>query len=427
MSLPEVAPPVERRAFGSSVVWVTIFMVISGASLGGSAVLSARALGPSGRGAFVVSLTLAVFLALLGSCGVGLSGRRRLASAAPRDRTTLPEFRALQWRLMLAQLPIAAIAAFVVLPAIGARESTSQQIVFVAYSVLFLGAGLSRDALYGVGGSRQSSAINAIASVVLLVGVICLPLVGQTSVAAYLAIFALSALFEFVTAIVVASRRSSHHVEARGSGQLLALLRSGPPALVLTFAQMAVLRGDRLIIGAMTDTRRVGLYSVAATATEFMSLGAFAVAQVLFHPVASKKIEPSTVNRLRSLAFYVTAALCLTLFVIAPWVVSVVLGDAFEDAVPLLRVLALAAIPYATYQMDVYYLAAAGHVGLAARVSVVGTATLIVADVVLILAFGVNGAAYACLLAYCAIAILARFAVRTQSQTQSDSSAHDVI
>ncbi len=119
----------------AKTVAVTAFSLVSAGLLGVAAILIARQLGPSGRGEFAASYSLAFLLVILGSLGAGPAGRRLLSIGNAAGGVSLDVYQSLSARLVLAQLGVASVGALVLLPVFGAADSTADRIAFVACCV----------------------------------------------------------------------------------------------------------------------------------------------------------------------------------------------------------------------------------------------------------------------------------------------------
>lgn len=398
---------------GASVVSVGATILSSSLALGVSAVITARTLGPDERGVFSIDVTAGMLLALIGSFGVGLAGRQMLATSVSAQRVSIRDYHAVKHRLVAIQVPVASVIAIVLLPPLGSGRELGEQAAFVLFATLYLSALLARDALYGVGSSRLAALFTALGSLSQLAAVVIVTL-GDPSVTAYLVAFAVGAAVEATLAAATARRQPGSADAPSVPERRTALLRAGPPALTVVLARTGLLRGDRLILGALADPRHVGLYSVAGTATEFLSIGAFAVAQVLFQPVAASSISSSTLRRLRWLAVIGTLIGVAVLVVAAPWLLETLFGADYADAASALRILAIAIVPFALYQIDSYLLAARGRASSAARISVACVVLLLIGNLILVPRYGIEGAAVASLVAYTALALLMSRAVRRE-------------
>jgi O-antigen/teichoic acid export membrane protein len=152
----------------------------------------------------------------------------------------------------------------------------------------------------------------------------------------------------------------------------------------------------------------VGVYSIAATGTELVWLAPTALSQVLFHRFATRSIDLSIATRARILSLVIALLTALTMFLVAPYAIDLLVGARFADAVSPLRILLIAAVFFASYQLDAYALAAQGRIGPAASATLVGFAVVLTADLMLIPMYGIIGAAWASVIAYGLMAAIVR-------------------
>jgi O-antigen/teichoic acid export membrane protein len=173
-----------------------------------------------------------------------------------------------------------------------------------------------------------------------------------------------------------------------------------------------VLRLDRILVGLFLSAAAVGVYSVAATATDLVALVPGALSQVLFQRIASRSVDRSTLNRARAYALLSSVAIAAALFLLAPLGIDLLVGPSFSGAVLPLRILLLAAVILSSYQIDAYALAARGQIGAAASATVFGLVVIVIADLILIPTHGIVGAAWASVIAYALMAASVGLVVR---------------
>lgn len=409
-SVTEAQPAGVTSPVGASTIVVAALILTSSIALGLSAVITARVLGPSERGVFAIDITAAALLSLVGTVGVGLGGRRLLAEPQ-RAGVTLRDYDTVKLALVVIQAPAAWIVAVGVLPALGAGRSHTERIAFVAATSAMVAASMSRDGLYGVGSSRLAALFTALGGLMQLSTVIVISVAGVGSVSRYLWAFVAGAALECLLATTAAWHRSGGS-PAIGRAAQRRFVQAGPPALALVLAETALLRGDRLVLASVESTRQVGLYAVAATAAGFLSTGSAAAGQVLFRPVASATATDAMVRRVRRQTLGVTALAAGALIIVAPVIVRTLFGPEFEGSSPSLRVLAVAIVPFASYQIDSYLLVANGQATVAARGATAGVLAIAVGVLVTVPTFGILGAAWTALIVYLGLAAYLRSVLR---------------
>lgn len=383
------------------------------------AVLTSRWLGPSDRGIVVVTATAGSLLMLVGSLGVSTGGRVLLARTPP-----LPLKRYLSTTTVLAGVHVvtSTVLGLAVLWITKSLDDPIVGILFVPYAVLMLVSYLLREGLHGLGrhttavrGDIATTATQSVLVVVLApLGLVSLRNVLVTMVIGQAVQVALH--LRSLRPVCRAQASSDHAVSADRPST--AVVRFSLSAVPVIFGQAFVIRGDRLILGALSAPGSVGIYGAAATFTELLWLISNGVGQIAFKRSTQTGLVGASEHH-RLYALVVTAAGCVVISVTAPALVPFLLGEAFREAVPLVWVLSLAALPMASYQIDVAVLNGLGRMRRAASITASGSVVLTVLCLLLIPRIDAMGAALASLIAYSVLAAMARIQVRrTDSRSE---------
>jgi O-antigen/teichoic acid export membrane protein len=374
-----------------------------------TAVITARTLGPAGRGAVVLVSTGATYLMLVSSLGIPIAGRVMLGG--PNRRLVLSHYFGLSLLLLAGQLLLTALAVPVLLVRSGVAVVPAVDILVSLYGGSLMAAYLLAHGLFGLGLNERAASVQAGGAVMQLVFVALLAYVGVGSPWPYVAAFMGGTLVQIGLSLMILAKTGFLVRPSFMAIPALELLKKGIPAIGLTLGQSATLRIDRILIGLFLTASPVGVYSVAATGTEVVWLVPTALSQVLFHRFASRSLDLSTATRARVLSLAIALTTAAAIFAIAPLAIGFFVGPRFSGAVLPLRVLLVGAVFLASYQLDAYALAAYGRTGLASLATLVGLVVVIVADLVLIPARGIVGAAWASVIAYAAMASVARIMV----------------
>ncbi len=382
------------------------------------AVISARVLGPAGRGAIVLVATTATYLMLVTSLGIPISGRVMLGTG--NRRTVLGHYLGLGLFLSMLQIVLTTILVRMILVRSGVPLTLEQDLLAGLYGGGLLVAYLLVHGLYGIGLNEQAATVQVGGAAVQLLLVIVLGSAAVGSPWPYVAAMLAGTLGQIVASIVMFAFARFLVWPSFSVVAWRTLIVRGVPAIGLSLGQAAVLRIDRVLIGLFLSASAVGVYSVAATATDVVSLVPTALSQVLFQKIASKSVDISTVNRARaiSLAFGIVSA--VVIYLLAPLGIDLLVGPRFANAVEPLRILLLGAVLLSSYQIDAYALAARGQIWLAGSATLLGFAVVFVADLVLIPAHGIVGAAWASVIAYGVMATLVRLFVSRVEAAPTD-------
>jgi O-antigen/teichoic acid export membrane protein len=132
-----------------------------------------------------------------------------------------------------------------------------------------------------------------------------------------------------------------------------------------------VIRGDRLVLGALATSGAVGIYGVAASFTELLWLVPGGVAQIAFRRV-SLRGSRAEYKRKRTLALLCTLCSGVALAFCAHWMIPLLLGYAYIEAVEITYLLIVASLPMASYQLDVAVLNGLGRLKYAGATTTIG-------------------------------------------------------
>lgn len=382
------------------------------------AIISARVVGPAGRGVIVLIATTATYLMLVTSLGIPISNRVMLGTE--NRRMVLRHYFGLGLFLSMVQIALTAIVVRVILIQSGVPPTLAQGLLAGIYGGGLLAAYLLIQALYGIGWNEQAAIVQLGGAAVQLVLVIALGVAAIGSPWPYVAAMLAGTLGQIVAAIVTLAFARFLVWPSFSLVAWRTLVVRGVPAIGLSLGQAAVLRLDRVLIGLFLSASAVGVYSVAATATDIVSLVPTALSQILFQRIASKSIDSSTLNRARRVALVFGVATALVIYLLAPLGVDLLVGPRFAGAVTPLRILLVGALFLSSYQIDAYALAARGKIWLAGSATLLGFAVIFAADLLLIPTNGIVGAAWASVIAYGVMATLMRLLVRRVEQEPTD-------
>ncbi len=140
-----------------------------------------------------------------------------------------------------------------------------------------------------------------------------------------------------------------------------------------------------------------GTYGAVSRWTQPMGIltNAFSLASVPF--IARAATHREAIRRMRRSSWLLGLAVlgCITIFVIAPWLVPLVVGNAYEGSVAVLRVLAVGSLVTVFNQPVAIFLQSRGYDRLAARFFLLAVGLQLGATVVLVPSRGALGAAVA--------------------------------
>lgn len=301
----------------------------------------ARALGPEGRGDVALLTTIALLSAALANLGVQ-QANVNFASRSPELRPALTA-NSLLLSLVLGGVAIAAVAGFIaVVPQ--ARGDADASLLWVALAVipiLILGTYL-QDLVLADYEFVLANAAWLLAPAANLGVNLVLAGAGRLTTGAAVVAWALaqSAATALLVARVVLRPPALTHPDAALARRMLGFGVKTHPGRIMMYGNF---RLDQWIVGAVSGSRELGLYSIAV-----------AWAEVLFFlPTSLVRVQRPTLARLTrgaagaraALAFraslLLTAAIVFGLVLAAPLLTASIFGEEFRGAADDLRILAL--------------------------------------------------------------------------------------
>ncbi len=192
------------------------------------------------------------------------------------------------------------------------------------------------------------------------------------------------------------------------------ILKENLPVGLALFLAQVVSNFPPLVIGGFLDTASVGQYS-AALKLAYLILLLDRLFNALFLPVISRYIATRPAEASHLVAVTLKALLVLLLpvavcgYVLAEAGVSLVFGDTYAAAVPLLRIMMGFIVLTVVNSLFVCILVASGREKVYSRSMLIGTGVLALGAVVLTPLFGAAGAAWALVLGeLCTVTLMIR-------------------
>lgn len=369
-------------------------------------VIQSRFLEPAGRGQFVlVVLSVTILSRLLGQLGLAVTNRLQ---AVPATDVRPLVHRAFLIGTLLGAAGTAGIIAWgAITPGIGATTAAIAAAALVPNVVWQTISGV----LLGLARVRLWNYIQALSPLLTLVGMLVLVVALDGGVDGAILAWTL-AHFLTATFAVVAARDLVVPVDVPPfldtAGRTILRL-----AIVMGAFQVVNLIGYRVelfLLEYYDGVAAVGVYSIAMQAAEALWLIPAAIATAITGPVVHEP-ERAAVRRvskaaLRAVLYAGIAATVVGL--VAPFLIPLLFGDAFEGAVRPLLFLLPGVVAYGTVTVLVVYISVRrGRPRLALTVSVAAMLATAAASVPLIAEYGKTGAAAASALGYLVGAALA--------------------
>ncbi|MFL6011857.1 MAG: hypothetical protein ACJ734_08745 [Gaiellaceae bacterium] len=362
-------------------------------------VIQSRFLEPSGRGQFVlVVLSVTILSRLLGQLGLAVTNRLQ---AVPASEVRPLVHRAFAIGALLGCLGTAALVGWgAVSPGIGAGTAALAAAALVPNVVWQTVSGV----LLGQARVRLWNYIQALSPLLTLIGMLMLVValdggveaaVGAWTLAHFLtAAFAVAAARDLVVPVDVPP-----FLDAAGR----TILRL---AMVMGAVQVVNLIGYRIelfLLEYYEGVAAVGIYSIAVQAAEALWLIPAAIATAITGPAVHEQ-EREAVRRVSKAALRAvlyTGIAAGVVGVVAPFLIPLLFGDAFEGATRPLLFLLPGVVAYGTVTVLVVYISVRrGRPRLALTVSLAGMLATTAAAVPLIAEYGKTGAAAASAIGY---------------------------
>ena len=370
------------------------------------AIASARQLGPVGRGEIVFVITVGILGSELVSLGTNVSGRVQILRNAG---VLIEDF------LGLAVVLVAVQAALVagVLVTVGSLwfelDATVCAAGVGAGAAMFF-AHMMLDASFAVRRTLATGVRDLLMGILPLVGVLIAVSTGRLSVSIVIVMMAIGYIVGggYLWGVVRRETGPIRFTPSRWSP----ILRSGLPVLAGSFGQVVAFRADRLILGLLSTSAALGIYSVAATAAELPRLVLIPATQVLANRIATGDISTRDLRSLLTRLMAAYGLLMAVVAVVAPSILIPLVGGGFADARDLIAVLALSECLLAVFLLSVAVLTGLGQFRMLPIPAIVGMLAIVAADMFVVPRFGGAGAAWVRVVGFGSMAMLAAFLMR---------------
>ena len=403
-----------RFARDALIALATVAVGHATGAVGG--VLSARLLGPEGKGISTVLFLGGILLGAMATLGVDLWTTKSVARSGYQAAVV----GVVRRHLVVATLGMAAVGA-VAAPAILAvadRIDGPSYVAAVALAVSSIWFVLGHAFARGRRDLRRWLGATGISGGTYLAVVGVLLFVDRPSVALVVAAAAIGRVLSLVT---VPWRELPLDGTAPWS-RWLPVVRSHASASLGTLVEVAAYRFDLLLIAWFVTAEEIGLYAAALPLAELLWLVPNALAQVLLPSTAATPSADVTARTIR-IALLVSAVPAIVLALAAAPIVVVVFGETYRAAADAVPLLVLASVVLTVWKLTSADLLARGHSAIRATTGLLGLATMLVALAGLAPAHGIVGAAAASLIGYS----VSTTTVLVIWRTHTDGSLRDLV
>jgi O-antigen/teichoic acid export membrane protein len=362
-----------------------------------ASIIIARSLGVTARGRWAVISSLAVTVGTIGGAGLPIAtayAAARLRGAARRE---------LVQSALVATVVCGCLSALVYLilgTVLQLPAPTAAVVVGAAIPAATIAYAVTHQLTLTVGSMRWFAVIQLANALVTLVAVGLLALTFGLTV---LAVVIISAGGSAVGAVVslVALRRSAVLGTRPWVKRPVAIAAALRPYLLyalMTFATLSltqiVQRVDVLLIGGYRGPHAAGLYAVAVQVTDLMLVVPAALGLAMFRRGAnSAPTHYKDARILLRLTGAIAVIGALVALVLGGWIIPLVFGSAYRGSVDPFRLLLPGTIAFSLQSVLSQYLAGRGRPRIVLIAWITGAVLGLVADLIVIPAYGITGAA----------------------------------
>jgi enterobacterial common antigen flippase len=375
-----------------------------------TSLLSAWALGPTGRGDLMVVLMWPAIFSMVAQ--IGLPQAYRFWSAKRPDCVSALFSNAVVFTVVMG-LVMLALAELVIPNLIGERSPEVLRLtrIYLMMIPILMLTDLTRGLLEGARRFTWVGALRLILFGVQLGSYIVLWFIGNLTVAT-----ATYTMIASLTASLLLSVFAVWH-ELRPSwdpkvSELRNTLRYGIRDYPGVLTEFVNWRMDLMMLVGMASSSAVGLYVVALRLADITSTLASSVGDALLPEVAaSAKPEEATAVVTRSLRLTLTAHLLILvpLWIAAPYILRFAYGRSFVPVTNVLRMLMFASVVWSAGAIVISGLNGLGHPGLSAIARISSAAVMVVALLTWLPTRGIQGAAMASIVGYSVMFLVALF------------------
>ena len=363
--------------------------------------LTARHLGPTGRGDIALAFTLAWATTSISDLGTSTSGRINLLR--PDSDVDQADVLSLTFALIPLQA-VLAVVAVAVMSAMSMDFSMQFSVAVVALCVATMTYNSAICLMYGLRRYRDVLMTDTGSAALQIVVLVCLLLGGRlTATSAVLAMAAGSALGAVM--LVQRSGGLRHRSGDRTTRHWRGLITDGVSPMAGSIAMFVALRLDRFVLAIAVGSHSLGLFVVALAVPETLRVLPKAMGQVIADRGRSGIDSIDTARRHCRLVVLGYCAV-LTVAAVLGWaLIPAVFGEGFIEAREGLIIVTVAEAVLSVHMMDQALLIAFGRPYGIGVPQVVGALVTVVLTVIMIPRWGINGAAWACLLGYSALTV----------------------
>jgi O-antigen/teichoic acid export membrane protein len=400
IAIKNVASFLQNRVLGNLVLTfgtstaLQVMSILTG-------IITARMLGPAGKGQLTAVVVWVGMLAMLGSLGIVEAINYYTASRKTGQGSVL----ATGIVIGLCQSILLLAAGWVLTPLV-LEEQGPALIQLGRYFLILIPLNLFTLYLQGyLGGRLHFSTYNFIrfaVSITILGGLVFLLVVDRVSVGSVLLVYLIANAITLLVALMSVLRAPSDgYIPSRklAASMLAYGVKAHTSNVTATFNE----RFDQLIIAMFLPAAQLGFYAIGVSLTTGVMIIGTSIAIVALPVVArleDTEERARSVSRFFRVNFWFSVVIAIALILITPYLILILFGAAYLPAETATRILLLAAIPLSGNRVLQAALKSSNlplHAGLAELIAAIATIIFLIA---LLPIYGIVGAAITSFLAY---------------------------
>lgn len=375
-----------------------------------TSLLSAWALGPTGRGDLMVVLMWPAIFSMVAQ--IGLPQAYRFWVAKRPDYASALFSNAVIFTLVIGLITLG-LAELLVPHLIGVRSPEVLRLtqIYLLVIPVHLLTDLMRGLLEGARRFTWVGALRLILFGVQLASYIVLWLTGKLTVASASYTMLVSLTASLIVSLVAVRRelRPKWNPNLKELGTTLRYGIRDYPGILTEFVNW---RLDLMMLVGTASSAALGLYVVALRLADITSTLAGSVGDALLPEVAaSKQVDEATRIVTRSLRLTLCAHLLILipLWIAAPYILRFAYGAGFVEVTNVLRLLMFASVVWSAGAIVISGLNGLGHPGLSAIARISAALVMVVSLITLLPTRGIQGAALSSIFGYSVMFLVALF------------------
>lgn len=369
-------------------------------------VFTARLLAPGDRGVLALAITISSMSYVLASLGTNAALRTFQPTASWASFRTYAHV-----SIWLLGLDVVAVGVALVLFVAVGTVAASPWVIAVIFLLGMSNFASSQllDVLNAVGRTSRSAAVNTVGHGLTAATLLVLFVTHTSTVAAAISAYLVGFIGRTLISLATVRRASDFVPGTLAPDRGRRLLTQGLRFWGMTVGQAVAFRVDLLLLGFIAAPHAIGIYAVAVAPAGLTQVISNSLGQVVYREAAVGRLRLRRLCGWALVAFGVASTYATALAIVAPWLIPLVFGDEYVEAVPVVRVLLLGELALAPYLVLVRALAGYNEPWWASLSGLLGSVIMFGGVALLTPELGVIGAATGVSVAYGTMLLIALF------------------